>query len=243
VTTSGAIAVGTGLLAAAALAQAGPSVAVLGQWTPLRRVGRCIWRGPAAGAALTFDDGPSPHATPALLDLLDELGVPATFFCNGEAVLAQPELVRDAVLRGHQVETHGFRHRHHLFASPRWIAADLEASVRALRAAGVQPHWFRPPYGQLSAGTVLAARRAQLGLALWSTWGREWDAPDSGAVAGRVIAGMEPGAVVLLHDSDASSPVGSAERACRALAAIADEAARRHLPLVRLDELIGGVSG
>jgi peptidoglycan-N-acetylglucosamine deacetylase len=223
------------------LAQAAPSVAVLGQWTPLRRLGRCVWRGPVAGAALTFDDGPSPDATPVLLDRLDELGVPATFFCSGEAALARPELVRDTVRRGHQVETHGFRHRHHLFASPRWIAGDLDASVRALAAAGARPRWFRPPYGQLSAGTVLAARRAQLGLAMWSTWGREWDEPDSGAVAGRVIAGMEPGAVVLLHDSDASSDAGSAERACLALGAIADEAARRRLPLLRLDELVGGL--
>lgn len=187
--------------------------------------------------ALTFDDGPSPEDTPPLLDRLDALGLPATFFCSGEAVARHPDLLAEVVGRGHQVETHGFAHRHHLSASPRWIAADLDAAVAGLNAAGVTPRWFRPPYGQISGGTLRAARRAGLGLALWSAWGREWDAPDGATVADRVMRSLAPGAVVLLHDSDASSPPGSAARARAALGPVAEEVERSGLRAVRLAEM------
>jgi peptidoglycan/xylan/chitin deacetylase (PgdA/CDA1 family) len=226
--------------AAAALAQLAPSVASLGQWTTLRRVGRCMWRGVGPGVAFTFDDGPSPEATPALLDRLDELGWPATFFCLGSAVDRHPELVREIVRRGHQVGTHGYEHRHHLGAGPRWIGTDLDRAVAALDAVGVSPRWFRPPYGQISTGTVLAARRRGLGLALWSAWGREWDAPDAAAVITQVRRGLQPGAVVLLHDSDMSSPAGSARRALHSLGPLAEDMAAARLRPVTLDELSAG---
>ncbi len=231
------LAAGTGLAAAVALGQLAPSVASLGQWVPVRRAGRCVWRGRGDVVALTFDDGPSPADTPPLLDRLDALDLPATFFCNGEAAARHPDLVGEIVARGHQVETHGFTHRHHLWSSPGRITADLDAAMAGLADLGVAVRWFRPPYGQISAGTVRAARRADVGLALWSAWGREWAAGDAGAVARRVIGAVGPGAVVLLHDSDGSSPAGSAARAREAVGPIADELERRGLRAVRLREM------
>ena len=233
------VVVGGALGGALALAQLAPSVASLGQWVPVRRAGRCAWRGRGDAVALTFDDGPSPEATPGLLDRLDQLGLRATFFCLGEAVDRYPDLVRATVARGHQVETHGYRHRHHLGATPRWIARNLDRAVAALGAVGVTPRWLRPPYGQVSTGTVLAARRRGLGLALWSAWGREWEKPDGAAVVAQVRRGLAPGAVVLLHDSDMSSPVGSARRALDALGPLAGDLARRGLASRTLDELTG----
>jgi peptidoglycan-N-acetylglucosamine deacetylase len=238
VVAAGAVAGG-----ALALAQLAPSVASLGQWVPLRRAGRCTWRGQGDAVALTFDDGPSPEATPVLLDRLDELGLRATFFCLGEAVDRHPGLVRATVARGHQVETHGYRHRHHLGATPRWIGRDLDRSLAALGAVGVTPRWFRPPYGQVSTGTVLAARRRGLRLALWSAWGREWDRPDAAAVVDQVGRGLAPGAVILLHDSDMSSPAGSARRALDALGPLAEDLGGRGLASRTLDQLTGSGVG
>ena len=224
-----------------ALGQLLPSVASLGQWLPVRRAGRCMWRGGAHGppdrVALTFDDGPSPDSTPALLERLHELGVRATFFPSGAAVARRPDLVGEIVGRGHQMETHGYRHRHHLWSSPRWIGADLDAALAVMASVGVRPRWFRPPYGQISAGTVLAARRRNLGLALWSAWGREWAADDAPAVGRRIGAALGPGAVVLLHDSDEFCAPGSARRALDALGFLVDELARRGLAPVTLDEV------
>jgi peptidoglycan/xylan/chitin deacetylase (PgdA/CDA1 family) len=226
--------------AAAASLQFVPSVASLAQWTPLRALpaGACRWRGPASSkVALTFDDGPAPE-TVALLDRLDELELQATFFCLGTNVARHPEVVEEMIRRGHQVETHGHRHDHHLGRGPGWIGRDLDEAVDALARCGVEPTWFRPPYGQLAGGTVLAARRRRLRLVLWSAWGREWAEPDAAAVAVRVRRALAPGAIVLLHDADTTSPAGSAERAREALGTIADDLADRGLRAVTLDELV-----
>jgi peptidoglycan/xylan/chitin deacetylase (PgdA/CDA1 family) len=191
--------------------------------------------------ALTFDDGPDPRTTPAVLDRLHELGLPATFFCLGTQVEAHPELVVEIRRRGHQVETHGFRHEHHFVRSPRWVRADLDAAVEGLERSGVRPRWFRPPFGQTTGATMLEARRHDLRLVLWSSWGREWDEPDAAAVARRVRSGLGPGAIVLLHDADVLSPAGSSRRAADALGPIAKELEGRGLAAMTLDRLVGTV--
>jgi peptidoglycan/xylan/chitin deacetylase (PgdA/CDA1 family) len=226
----------------AAAAQMVPSVVSLGQWLPVRALpgGWCRWRGPAEPrVALTFDDGPDPRTTPAVLDRLDELALTATFFCLGEHVDAHPDLVREAVARGHQVETHGYRHEHHFARPPGWVRADLDRAIDALGGAGVRPRWFRPPYGQATGPTLVEAHRHALRVVLWSAWGREWDEPDAARVARRVNAALVPGAIVLLHDADVGSPEGSSRRAVDALGLIAEELHRRVLEATTLDRLVG----
>jgi peptidoglycan/xylan/chitin deacetylase (PgdA/CDA1 family) len=224
-----------------ALVHAGPSVVALGQWTRLRALPRgwCRWRGPdVARVALTFDDGPDPRTTPKILDQLDALGLRGTFFCLGSRVQAAPDLVMEIVDRGHEVAVHGFRHEHHLARTPRWVLRDLDAALSALADCGVVPRWYRPPYGQSSAGTMFAARRRGLDLAHWSAWGREWEAPDARAVAGRIVRSLEPGAIVLLHDSDDTSPPGTVDRVVDALRVIADELSTRGLSSATLSDLV-----
>jgi peptidoglycan/xylan/chitin deacetylase (PgdA/CDA1 family) len=230
----------------AAAAQMVPSVVSLGQWLPVRALpgGWCRWRGPRQPrVALTFDDGPDPRTTPRVLDRLDELALTATFFCLGQQVRAHPDLVCELVRRGHQVETHGHRHEHHFARGPGWIRADLDAALGALDHAGVQPRWFRPPYGQTTGPTMVEARRHHLRLVLWSAWGREWDEPDGTSVARRVNAALDPGAIVLLHDADVESPEGTSRRAAEALGPIAEELDRRRLEAVTLDRLVGSAQG
>jgi peptidoglycan/xylan/chitin deacetylase (PgdA/CDA1 family) len=227
---------------AVAAAQMVPSVVSLGQWLPVRALpgGWCRWRGPDVPAvALTFDDGPDPATTPAVLDRLDELGLQATFFCLGEHAAAHPGLVAEAARRGHQVETHGYRHEHHFARLPGWVRADLDRAVATMEEVGVRPRWFRPPYGQATGPTLVEARRHGLSVVLWSAWGREWDEPDAAAVARRVAGGLAPGAIVLMHDADVDSPSGSWRRALDALGPITEAVAERVLRSVTLDELVG----
>ena len=226
----------------AAAAHMVPSVVSLGQWLPIRALpgGLCRWRGSnVSGVALTFDDGPDPRTTPLVLDRLDRLSLAATFFCLGEQVVAHPELVSEIRDRGHQVETHGFRHGHHFVRSPRWVRADLNSAVDAMEQVGIHPRWFRPPFGQTTGATMVEARRHNLRLVLWSAWGREWDEPDASSVARRVRAGVGPGGIVLLHDADAQSPPGSSRRAAEALGPIAEDLHRQGLAALTLDELVG----
>lgn len=219
-----------------------PSVVSLGQWSPLRSLpgDLCRWRGPAVdGVALTFDDGPDPRTTPDVLDRLSQLALSATFFCLGSQVATHPDLVAEILQRGHQVESHGYRHDHHFVRTPRWVRTDLDAAIAALEESGVHPRWFRPPYGQTAGATMVEARRHGLRLVLWSAWGREWDEPDAASVARRVGSGLGPGAIVLLHDADVMSPLGSARRATEALGPIAEELHQRGLAALTLDRLVG----
>jgi peptidoglycan/xylan/chitin deacetylase (PgdA/CDA1 family) len=224
-----------------ALVHAGPSVVALGQWTKLRSLpnGWCRWRGPdVASVALTFDDGPDLHGTPRVLDALDALGLRGTFFCLGSRAAADPDLVMGVVDRGHEVALHGFAHDHHLARTPRWVLADMEAGLSALADCGVIPRWYRPPYGQSSAATMYAARRRRLELVHWSGWGREWEAVDAHAVADRVERSLEPGAIVLLHDSDDTSPSGTVDRVVDALPLIAAELQARGLTSSTMSDLV-----
>jgi peptidoglycan/xylan/chitin deacetylase (PgdA/CDA1 family) len=189
--------------------------------------------------ALTFDDGPHPEATPAVLDELDRLGLPATFFPLGRHVRRHGELVAEVRARGHAVGTHGFDHAHHLLRPPGWARADLARAAVALAQAGVHPTWFRPPYGQATLDTLAAARRRGWRTVLWSAWGREWTTTDPAVVAARVARRLAPGAVVLLHDNDAFGPAGMWRVAKDALGPLAEELDRRGLQAVTLDQLVG----
>jgi peptidoglycan/xylan/chitin deacetylase (PgdA/CDA1 family) len=188
---------------------------------------------------LTLDDGPVPGDTERLLDCLDDLRVPATFFCLGSNVERSPALVSEILSRGHVVGVHGYEHAHHLFRSPRWIARDLARAVAVTETAGASPvRWFRPPYGQTSGPTMWAAHRLGLRIVLWSAWGREWSAGQSDEVVRRVDAGLGPGTIVLLHDTDATSPPGTARRVVEALPSIVERLTARGLVPVTLDDLL-----
>lgn len=236
-----------GAALAAVAAQYVPSTVTLGQWTSLQALpgGLCRWQGPpdAPRVALTFDDGPSPKATPAVLDRLDALNLRATFFQLGSLAERHPDLVDDVVRRGHAVGTHGYRHLHHLARTPGWVAADLAAAARAMAGLGLDPSWYRPSYGQATGATLVAARRRGWRTVLWSAWGREWATTDPREVADRILRRLRPGAVVLLHDNDAFGTPGMWRVGLDSLELVAAELDRRRLEAVTLDELMGPVLG
>jgi peptidoglycan/xylan/chitin deacetylase (PgdA/CDA1 family) len=174
--------------------------------------------------ALTFDDGPDPASTPAFLDELDRLGWQATFFLLGSMVRQAPGLAAEVVQRGHEVAVHGDQHRSHLRRTP-WATERDMATARDLiaEAAGVEPRWFRPPYGTLSTSSLQAARRLGLQTILWTAWGRDWRPKATPVtVTDDVARGLRPGATVLLHDSDCTSAPQSWRSALGALERLAE---------------------
>ncbi|MFB7907178.1 polysaccharide deacetylase family protein [Kitasatospora sp. NPDC056076] len=183
--------------------------------------------------ALTFDDGPDPRSTPYVLDALDALGARATFFLLGGMLERAPDLGRDLVLRGHEVAVHGWHHRQQWYPAP---ARDLRELRRAAEAVtdlcGVRPHWYRPPYGVLTAGPALAARRLGLRTVLWTAWGRDWTAEATGeSVYATARPGLTAGATLLLHDSDCTSAPDSWRATLAALPLIAAHCRARALTL------------
>ncbi|HEX3692494.1 MAG TPA: polysaccharide deacetylase family protein [Solirubrobacteraceae bacterium] len=156
------------------------------------------------GYALTFDDGPHAYATPAVLEILAEHDVSATFFLVGEQVLRNRTVAGEIAARGHAIGLHCHRHRNLLRLSPRQVREDHARAVAAIEdATGATPQLYRPPYGILNAEALRSARRAGRRTFLWSHWGRDWDrrATPEG-VASRVTEGVGDGAVLLLHDAD-----------------------------------------
>ncbi len=195
--------------------------------------------------ALTFDDGPDPASTPAFLEALDNLGWTATFFMLGSMVRRAPSLAAQVASAGHEVAVHGDHHRSHAWRSPRDVATDLErATTTIVEATGRQPAWFRPPYGSLSAASLVAARRLGLRTVLWTTWGRDWRGEATPAsVATDVGRHLGPGATVLLHDSDCTSAPGAWRSSLGSLPALAELFTARGLqpgPL-SLHQVVGSV--
>jgi peptidoglycan/xylan/chitin deacetylase (PgdA/CDA1 family) len=188
--------------------------------------------------ALTFDDGPQPDSTPRFLEALDRLGWRATFFMLGSMVDRSPGLAAEVAAAGHEIAVHGYRHRSQMFRVYPAIAADLARAVDTISTrTGREPRWFRPPYGTLAAGGVVAARRHRLRTVLWSTWGRDWRAeatPDT--VVTDVARHLGPGATVLLHDSDCTSAPGAWRSALGALDPLAELFASRGLAVGPLAE-------
>ena len=214
-----------GAVVGAAL-QVGPAAT----WLPgIRRTfaPSLLGRGDSSSVALTFDDGPDPAGTPAVLDALDDLGWTATFFVLGSQARRCPDIVRETVRRGHEVAVHGDEHRYLITRLP-WTAYDdlRRARDTVSDIAHVEPRWWRPPFGVLSGPALLAAQRLGLRPVLWSAWGRDWraEATPSTVVADLTGAPLN-GGTLLLHDSDVMSAPTSWRTTVDALPLLAERVA------------------
>jgi peptidoglycan-N-acetylglucosamine deacetylase len=193
----------------------------------------------APRAALTFDDGPDPDSTPAVLDALEAAGARATFFVIGEQLMRHHAVAREALERGHQVELHGFEHRPHDELSPQQARDDLARGLGALEAStGVRARWYRPPYGLFSDASYAACEPLGLRPVYWSGWAMDWEAIEAERIAELVRRDLVPGAIVLLHDSARYATRDSAAETARALPLIAAAAREAGLELVTLDEAV-----
>lgn len=151
--------------------------------------------------ALTFDDGPDPVSTPALLDVLAQYGARATFFLDGPAAQRLPALVQRIENEGHGIGIHGWAHASAAQdPTMRGLRAQLSDIRRGARAVGVESHLYRPPYGHESLWTRPAAWFLRYRLVYWSVSPKDWDISSPEALADRIRAGFRPGEVVLLHD-------------------------------------------
>jgi peptidoglycan/xylan/chitin deacetylase (PgdA/CDA1 family) len=222
-------------LGAATVAHALPAVLARG---PARRLTPGLaGQGRPGGVALTFDDGPDPLGTPAILGALDDLGWRATFFLLGSQVRRHPEIARAVTAAGHEIAVHGSLHRNHLARSPWGIRRDLAvATAQITEVTGVRPRWFRPPYGVLSSGTLWAAADLGLTPVLWTAWGLDWRAGPADGVVAAIMRSLRDGGTVLLHDSDCTSRAGSWRSTLAALPLLAEELRAHDLEVRTLGE-------
>ena len=161
---------------------------------------------------LTFDDGPDPVGTPAVLDALAAHGATATFFVLLSRVRRFPELLARVREAGHEVGLHGVDHQRLTGFSYADAAARTAAAKTELEALTGEPlRWFRPPYGAQTPATWLAVRRVGLAPVLWgpTTW--DWrDVPQDDRVR-KAQQGAQAGAVLLAHDAFAGASDGAVD--------------------------------
>jgi peptidoglycan/xylan/chitin deacetylase (PgdA/CDA1 family) len=149
---------------------------------------------------LTFDDGPNPSNTNALLNALRTAGVRATLFNIGQNAQANPSLVQAEKSAGMWIGNHSWTHPHLTTLSQSQITSELTQTQQVLQQqTGTAPRLFRPPFGETNA--TLKSVEAQLGLTeiIWDIDSQDWNNASTAAIvqaAGRLTAGQ----VILMHD-------------------------------------------
>jgi peptidoglycan-N-acetylglucosamine deacetylase len=151
--------------------------------------------------ALTFDDGPAPRYTSQFLDVLDQVGVSATFFMVGRNVRDHADLVKDR-LGAHEVGNHSWAHRDLATMDLAGIRDDLRRTHTVIQERlGRAPTLMRPPFGHLGGSTVLAADSLGYDLVLWDRQMHERRFEhDSAGQAKDIVDTVRPGSIILAHD-------------------------------------------
>lgn len=171
--------------------------------------GRCVRRIPSSDASpllyLSFDDGPAPEATPAVLDLLSEHGCPATFFLVADRAERAKGLVSRILDAGHAIGNHSLDHTWAVYfdrpsAMLRWID---EAERRLQDLCGRETVGFRSPAGVQTPALHWALRQLDIPLVHWDVRSFDRVIAWTEARSRRSLAAARPGSIVLLHDTHA----------------------------------------
>lgn len=157
--------------------------------------------------AITFDDGPSPKLTPALLDILKARGIRATFYVVGQNAAAHPEILQRMVAEGHEVANHSWNHPALTKLGAAGVESQITRTNAAIKAAiGRNPTTMRPPYGATNAA-LNRRLDEQYGLKviLWDVDPLDWKYRNAARVQRAIVEGTRPGSIILVHDIHPSS--------------------------------------
>ncbi|MCE5198727.1 MAG: polysaccharide deacetylase family protein [Armatimonadota bacterium] len=157
--------------------------------------------------ALTYDDGPDPRFTPALLGQLDKYGIKATFFMIGQRMEMYPGLVQEVLRRGHVIGNHTYTHpQNYQMGLPSEAAWEISVGVQTIERASRKPvTLFRPPRGFLTAPVLTLAEQNSLTTVLWSVSADNHLAKTPQQMADRVLKMVQPGGIILAHDGTFAS--------------------------------------
>ncbi len=170
----------------------------------------CQWLGPVYrttdqdGPLTTIDDGPDPHDTPVLLDLLDRHHVKAVFFVIGEKARAHPALIKEIVHRGHEIGNHTLTHPQGSFwcASPWRTWREISGCQTIIEEiTGRKPTWFRAPVGHRNLFTHPVCGALGLRVMGWNRRGYDAVEKDASKVLARILPGLAAGDIVLMHEA------------------------------------------
>ena len=185
--------------------------------------------------ALTFDDGPS-YVTDRVLDVLEEVGVKATFFVIGERVADHERQLRRMAACGFQIGNHTWNHKFiSKMSSDELRQTLLQTNDAICGACGVTPTIMRPPGGAWSDEALAVLGEMGLPAVFWSVDPRDWETQDAQSTINHVLSHVEDGSIVIMHDRY--------EPTADAVEVIVPELVSRGIELLTIDELAKGRGG
>ncbi|MFJ5833340.1 polysaccharide deacetylase family protein [Streptomyces sp. NPDC093089] len=182
---------------------------------PVRQRPFLSMSGVGRSMVLTFDDGPDPRYTPAILEILRRHACRAMFFVCGEMAVDNPDLLREMAEDGHVVGNHSWSHPLIPKLRPSRIRDELGSTSEVVeRTLGTAPLWYRAPYGAWNRHSFEIGAELGMEPLAWTVDTLDWKEPGTGPIVRRVLDGAAPGAVVLSHDAggDRSQSVAALRR-------------------------------
>ena len=184
--------------------------------------------------ALTFDDGPNPDGTPAMLDLLERYNIKATFFLIGNRIEKNPDLAQQVLQSGHQVGNHSWSHTLMMFKSPWFLRQEIEKTDALLRDLGHPDEiYFRAPYGMKLLLLPVILKFLGKKNILFDAVAWDWSSPGVDKIVQNVLSAVKPGSIVLLHDG-----VGNQKETIQAVEIIINSLKNQGYNFVTVDQLL-----
>ncbi len=191
--------------------------------------------------ALTFDDGPYGSTTDAILNILEQKRVLATFFIIGKNAELYPEQVKREVADGDIVGNHSYSHSHDLpiMASSTLRADMTHAQAIIIHEASVQPHFFRAPYGSTTPQMIQEIQNEGYVFVGWDVDPNDWNnANSSAAIISYVESKVKPNDILLFHDGHEEGTTYSRDNTIQALPIVIDGLKKQGYTFVTVDKLL-----
>jgi len=219
---------------------ANQSLNTRGSWTPFPWVEKYnyAFSGPynKGAVALTFDDGPDPVFTPAILDKLKKHGVKATFFLLGTNIEKFPELVKRIAAEGHVIGIHTYDHPNLTQVTKEEYTYQIGKSDGLIQSlVGYKPKFFRPPYGEIKEDQIKWATEQGMIVIQWSIDTLDWQGLSPEQITNTVIANVLPGSIILQHNAPGVDLQGTVD----ALDQLIPQLQNKGVNFVTLPEMFG----
>ena len=154
---------------------------------------------------LSFDDGPDPKYTYRLLSILHNYNVKAIFFLPAFKAIKYPDIVRQIIAEGHLIGSHSYKHDNPWLTGPFHTKVDFDKCTKAWKKLGIQPKFYRPPYGFFTIANLVMAKKNGLTPLLWTVLVGDWKNCGKDELLQKLRNKVSPLAIICLHDSDSDT--------------------------------------
>ncbi|NLX70692.1 MAG: polysaccharide deacetylase family protein [Clostridiales bacterium] len=185
--------------------------------------------------ALTFDDGPDPHITPLVLDILEEYNTVATFFVIGENAQKYPEVVQRIVKSGHQLANHSWSHKRPTSITVYDLIDEVNKTQKVIEEKYACTKFFRPPYGLVTSEQMQQLKLDGYKVIVWSVDSMDWYTTSPQQIQKCVLDKVHPGAIILMHSAGGYH---NRQATIQALPNIISELKKRGYQFVTLDQIL-----